>query len=167
MPVDRDAAFERFLVEDVILTLGNLRGSLGWLDSPEARADAAIYRAGLRRIDRQIELLEDRARVLRASRHKVAAGAGAAGRVDTLHGDPAVNPSGVQPGVSQLAQAAIDLAGQPSQPRMTTTDEEPENVFAVPDIAPRVADDAWRAAAQPGAGPLRVTFRSRRPGRLT
>lgn len=53
------AAFESFLVEDVILTLGNLRGSLGWLgDRPEQS------RAGLDRLDRQLGLLEDRARAV-------------------------------------------------------------------------------------------------------
>lgn len=53
------AAFESFLVEDVILTLGNLRGSLGWLgDRPEQS------RVGLDRLDRQLGLLEDRARAV-------------------------------------------------------------------------------------------------------
>ncbi|MBC7141413.1 MAG: hypothetical protein H5U18_04545 [Rhodobacteraceae bacterium] len=52
-------AFESFLVEDVILTLGNLRGSLGWLgERPEQS------RAGLDRLDRQLGLLEDRARAV-------------------------------------------------------------------------------------------------------
>ena len=51
------AAFESFLVEDMILTLGNLRGSLGWLG-----AEAAADRACLDRLDRQLGLLEDRAR---------------------------------------------------------------------------------------------------------
>jgi len=55
-------AFETFLVEDVILTLGNLRGSLGWLGQADPGADPGPYRAGLARLDRQIETLEDRAR---------------------------------------------------------------------------------------------------------
>lgn len=62
-------AFESFLVEDVILTLGNLRGSLGWLGE-----GAATDRACLDRLDRQLALLEDRAhRMARALRDAAAA----------------------------------------------------------------------------------------------
>ncbi len=50
------AAFESFLVEDVILTLGNLRGSLDWLGG-----GAATDRACLDRLGRQLAFLEDRA----------------------------------------------------------------------------------------------------------
>ena len=50
------AAFESFLVEDVILTLGNLRGSLLWLGE-----GSAIERICIDRLDRQLGLLEDRA----------------------------------------------------------------------------------------------------------
>lgn len=50
------AALESFLVEDVILTLGNLRGTLPWLG-----ADSAIDRIWIDRLDRQLGLLEDRA----------------------------------------------------------------------------------------------------------
>ena len=57
-------AFETFLVEDVILTLGNLRGSLAWLGQSDAGADPGLHRAGLARLDRQIETLEDRARAV-------------------------------------------------------------------------------------------------------
>ncbi len=53
------AAFESFLVEDVILTLGNLRGSLEWLGAGPEQS-----RAGLDRLDRQLGLLEDRARAV-------------------------------------------------------------------------------------------------------
>lgn len=72
----RQAAFEAFLVEDVILTLANLRASLAWLgetaaadrggatDTGGAADDAARRRAGLDRIDRQIGMLEDRARAV-------------------------------------------------------------------------------------------------------
>ncbi|WP_413874804.1 hypothetical protein [Albidovulum sp.] len=61
-------AFESFLVEDVILTLGNLRGSLGWLGE-----GAAADRACLDRLDRQLGLLEDRAhRVAQALREAAA-----------------------------------------------------------------------------------------------
>jgi hypothetical protein len=56
------SAFETFLVEDVILTLGNLRGSLAWLNQSETVEADARQRAWLDRIDRQIETLEERAR---------------------------------------------------------------------------------------------------------
>lgn len=56
-------AFEAFLIEDVILTLGSVRGALGWLgtaeDCPPAQRAAAFAR-----ITRQIGALEDRARGL-------------------------------------------------------------------------------------------------------
>lgn len=55
---------ERFLVQDVILTLGNLRGSLAWVAGDGDSGLSSAYRAGLERIERQIELLEDRARTL-------------------------------------------------------------------------------------------------------
>lgn len=63
MNTQANNAFEAFLVEDVILTLGTVRGALGWIgDSegcpPSARAE------GLARIARQIAALEDRARDL-------------------------------------------------------------------------------------------------------
>lgn len=65
----RDAAFEAFLVEDVILTLANLRASLGWFrevagDRDSGPQDDARRRAGLERIERQIAMLDDRARAL-------------------------------------------------------------------------------------------------------
>lgn len=58
------SAFETFLVEDVILTLGNLRGTLDWLERADSPSDAARLRGGMERIARQIALLEDRARQL-------------------------------------------------------------------------------------------------------
>lgn len=69
----RQAAFEAFLVEDVILTLANLRASLAWLGEDGeaakkgegANADHLSWRrAGLARIDCQIGMLEDRARAV-------------------------------------------------------------------------------------------------------
>lgn len=51
-------------MQDVILTLGNLRGSLAWLADGGPAADPAIFRAGLDRVERQIGQLEDRARAL-------------------------------------------------------------------------------------------------------
>ncbi len=56
------AAFERFLVEDVILNLGNLRMTLGWLADSDSRMPATALQAGLERLQGQIDGLEDRAR---------------------------------------------------------------------------------------------------------
>lgn len=58
------AAYERFLVEDVILTLGNLRASLAWLMDPEGDRPPVALRAGLERAMRQIDQMEARARSL-------------------------------------------------------------------------------------------------------
>lgn len=57
-------AFEMFLLQDVILTLGNLRGSLGWLADSGREAEPAIFRAGIARLQHQIAQLEDRAHAL-------------------------------------------------------------------------------------------------------
>ena len=61
------ATYERFLVEDVILTLGNLRTSLAWLMDPDGDRPPRALRAGLERAMRQIEQMEDRARSLSRS----------------------------------------------------------------------------------------------------
>ena len=53
------ASFDSFLVEDVILTLGTLRGSLDWIAEGGDKG-----RVGVERLDRQLALLEDRARAL-------------------------------------------------------------------------------------------------------
>lgn len=55
-------ALAAFLVEDVILALGNLRGLLDWL-AAEA-PDAARMQGGLQRIAWQLDLIEDRARTI-------------------------------------------------------------------------------------------------------
>ncbi len=65
MQDESHAPWDVFLVEDVILTLGNLRGSLTWLADPGPGDDPAVHRAGLERIGRRIALLEDRARAMR------------------------------------------------------------------------------------------------------
>ncbi|MGB7269722.1 MAG: hypothetical protein WBC90_09395 [Albidovulum sp.] len=54
-------ALATFLVEDVILTLGNMRGSLAWLGQADTKATPDLQRAGLARLDRQIATLEERA----------------------------------------------------------------------------------------------------------
>lgn len=56
-------SLEFFLVEDVILTLGTVRGALGWLGGNEDCPPAARAE-GLARIARQLSALEDRARDL-------------------------------------------------------------------------------------------------------
>lgn len=61
-------SFESFLLEDVILTLGTLRGSLGWIAEGGEEG-----RAGLARLERQLAMLEDRARALCSGPHPSAA----------------------------------------------------------------------------------------------
>ncbi|MCA0274092.1 MAG: hypothetical protein LCH69_18795 [Proteobacteria bacterium] len=56
-------ALEFFLVQDVILTLGTVRGALGWLGGDDAVPQSARVE-GFQRVSRQIEALEDRARQL-------------------------------------------------------------------------------------------------------
>lgn len=63
MTCNVNEAFEVFLVEDVILTLGTVRGALGWLGENEG-CPAAARAEGFARITRQIAALEDRARDL-------------------------------------------------------------------------------------------------------
>jgi hypothetical protein len=52
---------ERFLVEDVILTLGNLRGALRWLGEAGTGERPDGLRNGLSLIDRQLDALTERA----------------------------------------------------------------------------------------------------------
>ena len=98
-------AFETFLVEDVILTLGNLRGSLAWLGQADPGTDPGLHRAGLARLDRQIETLEDRARAV----------------CKTIRGDPA--GEGALPAAAAYAPAISlerllqDALGSDPQPR--------------------------------------------------
>ncbi|HQU68410.1 MAG TPA: hypothetical protein PLI43_09445 [Albidovulum sp.] len=56
-------ALEFFLVQDVILTLGTVRGALGWLGGDDEVPQPARIE-GFQRVSRQIEALEDRARQL-------------------------------------------------------------------------------------------------------
>lgn len=57
MRADHATEFDSYLVEDVILTLANVRAALGWLIG----ANAEMQRVGLDRINRQIAALEERA----------------------------------------------------------------------------------------------------------
>jgi|GEM_PF-6866609 len=52
-----------FLVEDVVLALGNMRGALDWF-SDDAGLTADQRRAGLERLGRQIARIEDRLRAI-------------------------------------------------------------------------------------------------------
>lgn len=63
MSTTSSGSFEAFLVEDMILTLANLRASLDWL-SGASGGTGAHHRAGWGRFDRQLEMLEARARDL-------------------------------------------------------------------------------------------------------
>ncbi|MCX7889628.1 MAG: hypothetical protein N2422_07865 [Rhodobacteraceae bacterium] len=62
---DRDTFF---LLEDVVLALGNLRGALAWLDA-DPPLTPAERRAGIARLGRQVDLLHDRVRRLASARH--------------------------------------------------------------------------------------------------
>ncbi len=62
MTMNNSGNFEAFLVEDMILTLANLRASLSWLSGTSG--DGGRHRAGWDRFDRQLEMLEARARDL-------------------------------------------------------------------------------------------------------
>lgn len=63
MPDDMQPAgapdYAIFLIEDVLLALANLRGSLDWL-AAEPAAERRV--AAMGRIERQIDLIEDRGR---------------------------------------------------------------------------------------------------------
>lgn len=90
-------ALTAFLIEDVILALGNLRGSLGWL-AAEA-PDAGQMHGGLQRIGRQLDLIEDRARTIWR------------GLADSFGSDPpapgAAPPEGAGPTLAQVLQDAL------------------------------------------------------------
>ncbi|MCB2128136.1 MAG: hypothetical protein KDE03_03445 [Rhodobacteraceae bacterium] len=63
MSMNAGTSFEVFLVEDVILTLGNLRNSLAWLAAAEGTSPEE-RRSGIDRLNRQLDLVEARAREL-------------------------------------------------------------------------------------------------------
>ena len=63
MSVHNSGSFGAVLVEDMILTLANLRASLNWLSGTTGGGDGR-HRAGWDRFDRQLEMLEARARDL-------------------------------------------------------------------------------------------------------
>ena len=68
MSADDRVDFDTFLVEDVILTLCNVRLSLTWLTSDAAAAGSEDWRrVGIQRLDRELAQTEDRARALRDS----------------------------------------------------------------------------------------------------
>jgi len=93
-------AFEAFLVEDVILTLGNIRGSLGWLG-----AGASVDRICIERLDRQLELLEDRARRMASALSAEAS----ASEPANLFAAPETSEDGL-PHVPALAGARVAIA---------------------------------------------------------
>lgn len=77
MAADGTGNFEVFLVEDMILTLLNLKGSLGWLAGESLARDPEGRRSAQRRLEAQIDMLEERARDLVAGlKDSRAAGAG-------------------------------------------------------------------------------------------
>lgn len=56
------AGFERFLVEDVILTLGNVRLAFNWVRQAGPGADPEAICERLDRLDRLLDVIEVRAR---------------------------------------------------------------------------------------------------------
>ncbi|MCB2093767.1 MAG: hypothetical protein H6901_12175 [Rhodobacteraceae bacterium] len=97
------SALEAFLVEDVILTLANLRGSLSWFVQSELPGDPNRSGIWLERIDRQIESLEERARMV-------------LGQLCTETGGAA------QPmaGAGQFAHARADQAPRTARPQVAS-----------------------------------------------
>jgi hypothetical protein len=59
---DHRSDFGVFLLEDVILTLGNIQGTLGWLTGSDVTPE--MRQLGLERIDRQVTLLTGRVQAL-------------------------------------------------------------------------------------------------------
>lgn len=167
----RQAAFEAFLVEDVILTLANLRASLAWLGETAAADqggadDASRRRAGLDRIDRQIGMLEDRARAVCDGLRQGCDEAGAA----------AVAPAGQDDVAVWLQDCAEDRAGEQASPGAVPGTGTLTIAEAIRDALGEDASGAdggsdWpgtiRQAAAPAAGPedrAAPIFRSRRAG---
>jgi hypothetical protein len=139
---DLGSEFEVFLVEDVILTLGNLRGSLSWLGTSQS-ADPAIFRAGLDRLDRQIGMLEDRARVLKRQMIVAAASDAVAGSAEDAQdgvahdgrtGVPDDGAAWLPPG-EPTTEASVDLevGPDPSSGSGTDTGHDPTHVSSFPE----------------------------------
>jgi hypothetical protein len=146
---DLGSEFEVFLVEDVILTLGNLRGSLSWLGSYQS-ADPAIFRAGLDRLDGQIGMLEDRARALKRQMVVAAASDAVAGGTMTLSGRAAYpheglaqdgrtgaphdRTVGLPPGeLADEASVDLEVGPDPSSGSGTDTGHDPTHVSSFPE----------------------------------
>ena len=136
---DLRSEFEVFLVEDVILTLGNLRGSLSWLGTSQS-ADPAIFRAGLDRLDRQIGLLEDRARALK--RQMVVAAATDAATGGTTRPCAAGHPQG---GIAEDGGTGAPHEGRADVPTDAAAHEASVDLEVGPDPSYGSETDAGRS----------------------
>jgi hypothetical protein len=132
---DLRSEFEVFLVEDVILTLGNLRGSLSWLGTSQS-ADPAIFRAGLDRLDRQIGLLEDRARALKRQMVDAAASDAASGGAERA-----------QDGVAQDGRTGAAFGGTADLPSDEVANEASVDLEVGPDASSGSKPDAGHCLA--------------------
>jgi hypothetical protein len=148
MQHDLRSEFEVFLVEDVILTLGNLRGSLSWLGTSQS-ADPAIFRAGLDRLDRQIGMLEDRARVLKRQMVVAAAGDAASGGTTTVPGG-AAHP---QEGIAHDDRTGATRDGTVGLPPGEPTDEASVDLEVGPDLSSGSKADSAHCPAQVSSFP--------------
>jgi hypothetical protein len=128
--------FDVFVVEDVYLTVCNLRGSLLWLGSDDALAEPRLRQSVVARMDRQLAALEDRAR---AWRSRLQAGAPAPA------GDP-VPDNLFAAGDASTAGAAAD----------------PEGDAGVAELLASLSRIGDGSSDGDGAG---AVFRSRRPPR--
>jgi hypothetical protein len=170
---DLGSEFEVFLVEDVILTLGNLRGSLSWLGSYQS-ADPAIFRAGLDRLDRQIGMLEDRARALKRQMIGAAASDAVAGSAEDAQdgvahdgrtGVPDDGAAWLPPG-EPTTEASVDLevGPDPSSGSEADSGHSPTPESSVPEA--EIEGDAFPEPVDPhpmlqpsaDSGPVSLAF---------
>lgn len=120
MSIHDSGSFEAFLVEDLILTLANLRASLSWLSGTTGGGDGR-HRAGWDRFDRQLEMLEARAREL-------------------MDGVKVRSDAGVVPAVSGAAPViAAPAPALPKRLAFPEEDEEITNIFLAEPEADAVA----------------------------
>lgn len=129
-------AFDAFLIEDVILTLGNLRSAFAWLGQSDAARDPDLLRTSLDRLDRQLEALETRAWSLcRRLRSDIGYSPVAAARATPRHrqpspsGDVAPEPQAVTDlpvgGASDAVQTAPTSTNGPQRPDITPSPLQP------------------------------------------
>lgn len=137
-----DPARDPHLIDDVILTLANLRQMLGWLADDGARRGTAVQE-GVRRAEFQIDLLLDRAHGIRSAARSRLAPEG-----------PAVPPL-------VLTEAMKVLPAEPADAPGPVSERGREPVFArrITPLRPAATDTEGGAAPSRAGEPV---FRSRR-----